>query len=56
MLIFTDDSSNGRAANVNSEGHGVKTKRASAQIVEVGAVAIVFQPFENKALYIYIYR
>lgn len=36
LLIFTDGSSNGRAAYVvNGEGHEVQTEPASAQVVEL---------------------
>ena len=46
MLICTDGSSNGRAIYVvNGERHVVKEELASAQIVELWAIAIVFQFF-----------
>ena len=50
LLIFTDGSSNGKDAYVFSgEGHMVQTEPTSAQIVELWAVALVFEKFANKA-------
>ena len=53
-MIFTDDSSNGKAAYVvNGEGHMVQTEPASAQTVELWTVALIFREylknFGNKA-------
>ena len=54
LLIFTDGSSNGKAAYVvNGKGHVVQTEPASAQIVELRAVALVFKNFDNKAFNLY---
>ena len=50
MLIFTDVSSNGRAAYVvDIKGHVVPTEPTSAQIIELQALAVVFQLFANNA-------
>ena len=53
-MIFTDGSSNKKATYVvNGEGHMVQTEPASAQIVELWAVALVFKNFTNKAFNLY---
>lgn len=50
MSIFTDGTSHGRAAYVvDNKGHVVQRELASAQIVELRAVAMVFQLSANNA-------
>lgn len=54
MLISTDGSSNGRAAYVaDGKGYVVQTDLASVHIVELRAVAVLFQLFANKAFNLY---
>lgn len=54
MLIFTAGSSNGRTAYVvNGEVLVVYTEPASAQVVELRAIAILFQLLANKAFNLY---
>ena len=54
MLVFTDGSSNGKAAYVlDREDYVVQTNPASAQIVELWAVAIVFQLLINDSFNLY---
>lgn len=54
MLIFTDGTSHGRAAYVvDNKGHVVQKVLASAQIVELQAVAVVFQLSANNAFTLY---
>ena len=46
--------SNGEAAYVvNGKGHVVQTEPASAQIVELWAVALIFKNFANNAFNLY---
>ena len=54
LLIFTDGSSNGKAAYVaNGKGHAVHTEPASAQIDELQAVSLVLKNFANEAFNLY---
>ena len=54
MLIFTDGSSNVRAAYVVAgKRYVVQTDLASAQIVELRSVAVAFQLFANNAFNFY---
>ena len=50
VLIFTGGSSSGRAVCVvDGKGYVRQTGLASAQIVELLVVVVVFQPFANDA-------
>ena len=49
MLVFTDGFSNRRTVYVvDGKGYVMQTNLSSAQIVELGAVAVVVQLFANK--------
>ena len=54
LLIFTDGSPNGMTTYVvKGKRHAVQTEPASAQIVELKVIALVFQNFANEAFNLY---
>lgn len=54
MLVFTDGSSNGRAADViNGKGYIVQTTPASTQIIELRAMTMVFQILKDSSFNLY---
>jgi hypothetical protein len=56
LTVFTDASSNGKAAYViGSHVHSLEFPLTLAQIIELCAVAAVFEMLKNQAFNLYIY-
>jgi hypothetical protein len=54
LAVFTDGSSNGKAAYViGSHVYSLELPPASAQIIELRAIAAVFEMLKNQAFYLY---